>query len=70
MLFLVFVVHKPQRQGLRSSSAPIKPPEPVKPKGPQVIETWVKEEEMELWEIIQFGERFVVSLWASDKKNQ
>uniref|UniRef100_A0A8C1AT00 Bromodomain PHD finger transcription factor n=1 Tax=Cyprinus carpio carpio TaxID=630221 RepID=A0A8C1AT00_CYPCA len=41
----------PQRKGLRSSALRPKKPEPAKQTGPVVIETWVAEEDLELWEI-------------------
>ncbi|XP_030649335.1 nucleosome-remodeling factor subunit BPTF [Chanos chanos] len=47
----------PQRKGLRSSALRPKKPEPAKQTGPVVIETWVPEEELELWEIKAFTER-------------
>ncbi|XP_071965223.1 uncharacterized protein [Antedon mediterranea] len=49
--------HKPQRSGLRSSSAPVKATEDEKPKGPLVTERWVTEESLELWEIQEFSDR-------------
>ncbi|XP_076148827.1 nucleosome-remodeling factor subunit BPTF-like isoform X5 [Alosa pseudoharengus] len=47
----------PQRKGLRSSALRPKKPEPTKQTGPIVIETWVAEEELDLWEIRAFAER-------------
>ncbi|KAI5097436.1 nucleosome-remodeling factor subunit BPTF isoform X2 [Silurus meridionalis] len=47
----------PQRKGLRSSALRPKKPEPSKQTGPVVIENWVPEEELELWEIRAFTER-------------
>uniref|UniRef100_A0A8C1NU31 Bromodomain PHD finger transcription factor n=1 Tax=Cyprinus carpio TaxID=7962 RepID=A0A8C1NU31_CYPCA len=47
----------PQRKGLRSSALRPKKPEPAKQTGPVVIETWVAEEDLELWEIRAFTER-------------
>ncbi|KAL4648020.1 nucleosome-remodeling factor subunit BPTF [Arapaima gigas] len=47
----------PQRKGLRSSALRPKKPETPKQTGPVVIETWVPEEELELWEIRAFSER-------------
>ncbi|XP_062853895.1 nucleosome-remodeling factor subunit BPTF-like isoform X2 [Trichomycterus rosablanca] len=47
----------PQRKGLRSSALRPKPPEPSKQEGPIIIETWVPEEELLLWEIRAFAER-------------
>uniref|UniRef100_A0AAY4CNH3 Bromodomain PHD finger transcription factor n=1 Tax=Denticeps clupeoides TaxID=299321 RepID=A0AAY4CNH3_9TELE len=47
----------PQRKGLRSSALRPKKPEPAKQTGPVVIETWVAEEDLELWEIRAFFER-------------
>ncbi|KAK5856778.1 hypothetical protein PBY51_008349 [Eleginops maclovinus] len=47
----------PQRKGLRSSALRPKKHEPAKPTGPVAVETWVPEEEMELWEIRAFAER-------------
>ncbi|XP_022061131.2 nucleosome-remodeling factor subunit BPTF isoform X4 [Acanthochromis polyacanthus] len=49
--------HTPQRKGLRSSALRPKKPEPAKQTGPVVIETWVAEEELDLWEIRAFAER-------------
>lgn len=49
--------HTPQRKGLRSSALRPKKPEPTKQTGPVVIETWVPEEELDLWEIRAFSER-------------
>ncbi|KAK5914604.1 hypothetical protein CgunFtcFv8_009032 [Champsocephalus gunnari] len=48
---------RPQRKGLRSSALRPKKHEPLKPTGPVAVETWVPEEEMELWEIRAFAER-------------
>ncbi|KAE8577384.1 hypothetical protein XENTR_v10004559 [Xenopus tropicalis] len=47
----------PQRKGLRSSA--LRPKRPVIPKqtGPIILETWVPEEELEIWEIKCFSER-------------
>ncbi|XP_058266792.1 nucleosome-remodeling factor subunit BPTF isoform X2 [Hemibagrus wyckioides] len=47
----------PQRKGLRSSALRPKKPEPSKQTGPVVIEKWVPEEDLELWEIRAFTER-------------
>uniref|UniRef100_A0A8C4T7C9 Bromodomain PHD finger transcription factor n=1 Tax=Erpetoichthys calabaricus TaxID=27687 RepID=A0A8C4T7C9_ERPCA len=47
----------PQRKGLRSSALRPKKPEAPKQTGPVIIETWVAEEELELWEIRAFSER-------------
>ncbi|XP_048869228.1 nucleosome-remodeling factor subunit BPTF-like isoform X7 [Brienomyrus brachyistius] len=47
----------PQRKGLRSSALRPKKPETPKQTGPVVIETWVPEEELDLWEIRAFSER-------------
>ncbi|XP_049634752.1 nucleosome-remodeling factor subunit BPTF isoform X3 [Suncus etruscus] len=47
----------PQRKGLRSSALRPKRPETPKQSGPVIIETWVAEEELELWEIRAFAER-------------
>ncbi|XP_040100884.1 nucleosome-remodeling factor subunit BPTF isoform X16 [Oryx dammah] len=47
----------PQRKGLRSSALRPKRPETPKQTGPVIIETWVAEEELELWEIRAFAER-------------
>uniref|UniRef100_A0A8C3GCK0 Bromodomain PHD finger transcription factor n=1 Tax=Cyclopterus lumpus TaxID=8103 RepID=A0A8C3GCK0_CYCLU len=49
----LFVLQK----GLRSSALRPKKPEPAKQTGPVVIETWVAEEELDLWEIRAFSER-------------
>lgn len=62
MLYLFFSVFKketptPQRKGLRSSALRPKRPETPKQTGPVIIETWVAEEELELWEIKSFAER-------------
>uniref|UniRef100_A0A8C2JG12 Bromodomain PHD finger transcription factor n=1 Tax=Cyprinus carpio TaxID=7962 RepID=A0A8C2JG12_CYPCA len=47
----------PQRKGLRSSALRPKKPEPAKQTVPVEIETWVAEEDLELWEIRAFTER-------------
>ncbi|KAF5897783.1 nucleosome-remodeling factor subunit BPTF isoform X2, partial [Clarias magur] len=47
----------PQRKGLRSSALRPKRPEPGKQDGPIIIETWVPEEDLHLWEIRAFAER-------------
>ncbi|XP_041077754.1 nucleosome-remodeling factor subunit BPTF-like isoform X3 [Polyodon spathula] len=47
----------PQRKGLRSSALRPKKPEAPKQTGPVVLETWVAEEELDLWEIRAFSER-------------
>lgn len=47
----------PQRKGLRSSALRPKKQEPAKPTGPIAVETWVPEEDLELWEIRAFTER-------------
>ncbi|KFP80988.1 Nucleosome-remodeling factor subunit BPTF, partial [Acanthisitta chloris] len=47
----------PQRKGLRSSALRPKRPETPKQTGPVILETWVAEEELELWEIRAFAER-------------
>ncbi|OXB75569.1 UNVERIFIED_CONTAM: hypothetical protein H355_015685 [Colinus virginianus] len=47
----------PQRKGLRSSALRPKRPETPKQTGPVIIESWVAEEELELWEIRAFAER-------------
>ncbi|KAL7890863.1 hypothetical protein AOLI_G00003390 [Acnodon oligacanthus] len=47
----------PQRKGLRSSALRPKRPEPTKETGPIIMETWVPEEELDLWEIRAFSER-------------
>ncbi|MBN3299112.1 BPTF factor, partial [Amia calva] len=47
----------PQRKGLRSSALRPKKPEAPKQTGPVVIETWVAEEDLDLWEIRAFSER-------------
>ncbi|XP_030637750.1 nucleosome-remodeling factor subunit BPTF-like [Chanos chanos] len=47
----------PQRKGLRSSALRPKRPESTKQTGPIIIETWVAEEELDLWEIRAFSER-------------
>ncbi|KAK3575101.1 hypothetical protein QTP86_020698 [Hemibagrus guttatus] len=48
----------PQRKGLRSSALRPKRPEPGKQDGPIIIETWVPEEDLHLWEIRAFAERY------------
>ncbi|XP_037544827.1 nucleosome-remodeling factor subunit BPTF [Nematolebias whitei] len=47
----------PQRKGLRSSALRPKKHEPAKQTGPLAVETWIPEEELELWEIRAFAER-------------
>ncbi|XP_053308876.1 nucleosome-remodeling factor subunit BPTF isoform X2 [Spea bombifrons] len=47
----------PQRKGLRSSALRPKRPETPKQTGPVILETWVPEEELDLWEIKCFSER-------------
>ncbi|XP_069807678.1 nucleosome-remodeling factor subunit BPTF isoform X3 [Dendropsophus ebraccatus] len=47
----------PQRKGLRSSALRPKRPETPKQTGPIILETWVAEDELELWEIKCFSER-------------
>uniref|UniRef100_A0A3Q3GGT5 Bromodomain PHD finger transcription factor n=1 Tax=Labrus bergylta TaxID=56723 RepID=A0A3Q3GGT5_9LABR len=47
----------PQRKGLRSSALRPKKQEPAKLTGPVAVETWVAEEELELWEIRAFAEK-------------
>ncbi|KAI5613581.1 nucleosome-remodeling factor subunit BPTF isoform X6, partial [Silurus asotus] len=47
----------PQRKGLRSSALRPKRPEPGKQDGPIIIESWVPEEDLHLWEIRAFAER-------------
>ncbi|XP_078385116.1 nucleosome-remodeling factor subunit BPTF isoform X8 [Cetorhinus maximus] len=47
----------PQRKGLRSSALRPKKIEAPKQTGPVIIETWVPEEELDLWEIRSFAER-------------
>ncbi|KAG7216183.1 hypothetical protein INR49_029032 [Caranx melampygus] len=47
----------PQRKGLRSSALRPKKQEPAKLTGPIAVETWVPEEDLELWEIRAFAER-------------
>ncbi|XP_075701789.1 nucleosome-remodeling factor subunit BPTF isoform X2 [Rhinoderma darwinii] len=47
----------PQRKGLRSSALRPKRPETPKQTGPIILETWVTEEELDLWEIRCFSER-------------
>lgn len=47
----------PQRKGLRSSALRPKKQEPAKLTGPIAVETWVPEEELDLWEIKGFAER-------------
>uniref|UniRef100_A0A671KD59 Nucleosome-remodeling factor subunit BPTF-like n=1 Tax=Sinocyclocheilus anshuiensis TaxID=1608454 RepID=A0A671KD59_9TELE len=55
----------PQRKGLRSSALRPKKPEPAKQTGPVVIETWVAEEDLELWEIRAFTERWKFPLFLT-----
>uniref|UniRef100_A0A672LXX9 Bromodomain PHD finger transcription factor n=1 Tax=Sinocyclocheilus grahami TaxID=75366 RepID=A0A672LXX9_SINGR len=55
----------PQRKGLRSSALRPKKPEPAKQTGPVVIETWVAEEDLELWEIRAFTERWEFPLFLT-----
>ncbi|CAH2291942.1 nucleosome-remodeling factor subunit BPTF-like isoform X7 [Pelobates cultripes] len=47
----------PQRKGLRSSALRPKRPETPKQTGPIILETWIAEEELDLWEIKCFSER-------------
>ncbi|XP_077110815.1 nucleosome-remodeling factor subunit BPTF isoform X2 [Ranitomeya variabilis] len=47
----------PQRKGLRSSALRPKRPETPKRTGPIILESWVTEDELELWEIKCFSER-------------
>ncbi|XP_078454858.1 nucleosome-remodeling factor subunit BPTF isoform X9 [Lampetra planeri] len=47
----------PQRKGLRSSALRPKKPEGPRQTEPVVMETWLAEEELELWEIRAFSER-------------
>ncbi|XP_073516429.1 nucleosome-remodeling factor subunit BPTF isoform X3 [Phyllobates terribilis] len=47
----------PQRKGLRSSALRPKRPETPKQTGPIILETWVTEDELDLWEIKCFSER-------------
>ncbi|XP_054615497.1 nucleosome-remodeling factor subunit BPTF isoform X2 [Dunckerocampus dactyliophorus] len=47
----------PQRKGLRSSALRPKKQESTKPTGPIAVETWIPEEELELWEIRAFAEK-------------
>lgn len=56
-LWNISETHTPQRKGLRSSALRPKKPEPAKQTGPVVIETWIPEEELDLWEIRAFSER-------------
>ncbi|XP_043941023.1 nucleosome-remodeling factor subunit BPTF isoform X2 [Protopterus annectens] len=61
----------PQRKGLRSSALRPKKPEPPRQTGPIVIETWVPEEELELWEIRAFAERVEKEkAQAADQQNK
>uniref|UniRef100_A0A8C2PYX1 Bromodomain PHD finger transcription factor n=1 Tax=Cyprinus carpio TaxID=7962 RepID=A0A8C2PYX1_CYPCA len=55
----------PQRKGLRSSALRPKKPEPAKQTVPVEIETWVAEEDLELWEIRAFTERWEFSLFLT-----
>lgn len=61
--------HTPQRKGLRSSALRPKKPEPAKQTGPVVIETWVAEEELDLWEIRAFSERWDITGSQRLKRN-
>lgn len=54
MCFLSTEKYTPQRSGLRER----KRPESPKNTEPSVTETWRPEEELELWEIKQFGEKY------------
>lgn len=56
----------PQRKGLRSSALRPKRPEPGKQDGPIIIETWVPEEDLHLWEIRAFAERYVMWTLTND----
>ncbi|XP_051905887.1 nucleosome-remodeling factor subunit BPTF isoform X1 [Hippocampus zosterae] len=47
----------PQRKGLRSSALRPKKQESAKPTGPIAVETWIPEEDLELWEIRAFAEK-------------
>ncbi|KAK7939046.1 hypothetical protein WMY93_002372 [Mugilogobius chulae] len=47
----------PQRKGLRSSALRPKKQQPAKQSGPVAVETWISEEDLELWEIKAFAER-------------
>uniref|UniRef100_A0A3Q2XQB1 Bromodomain PHD finger transcription factor n=1 Tax=Hippocampus comes TaxID=109280 RepID=A0A3Q2XQB1_HIPCM len=47
----------PQRKGLRSSALRPKKKESTKPTGPIAVETWIPEEDLELWEIRAFAEK-------------
>nr|XP_057905963.1 nucleosome-remodeling factor subunit BPTF isoform X2 [Doryrhamphus excisus] len=47
----------PQRKGLRSSALRPKKQESTKPTGPIAVETWIPEEDLELWEIRAFAEK-------------
>ncbi|KPP74541.1 nucleosome-remodeling factor subunit BPTF-like, partial [Scleropages formosus] len=58
----------PQRKGLRSSALRPKKPETPKQTGPVVIETWVPEEELELWEIRAFSESDVLQKRLDQQK--
>lgn len=49
-------ISTPNRSGLRER----KRPESPKEKGPRMTEKWVREEEIELWEIRQFSEKQVI----------
>uniref|UniRef100_A0A671PBK2 Nucleosome-remodeling factor subunit BPTF-like n=1 Tax=Sinocyclocheilus anshuiensis TaxID=1608454 RepID=A0A671PBK2_9TELE len=58
----------PQRKGLRSSALRPKKPEPAKQTGPVVIETWVAEEDLELWEIRLNGSMTVLQKRLEQQK--
>ena len=45
-----------QRSGLRER----KRIEPARPTEPSVTEVWIPEEVLELWEIKQFGDKYVI----------
>ncbi|XP_071108199.1 nucleosome-remodeling factor subunit BPTF-like [Haliotis cracherodii] len=56
--------YTPQRSGLRER----KRPESPKQTEPSVTETWVPEEDLDLWEIKQFGEKLEKQRAASQEK--
>uniref|UniRef100_A0A8C2JHN8 Bromodomain PHD finger transcription factor n=1 Tax=Cyprinus carpio TaxID=7962 RepID=A0A8C2JHN8_CYPCA len=58
----------PQRKGLRSSALRPKKPEPAKQTVPVEIETWVAEEDLELWEIRLNGSMTVLQKRLEQQK--
>lgn len=52
--------YTPQRSGLRER----KRAESPKQTEPSVTEEWTPEEELELWEIKQFGEKYAINFYS------